>query len=245
MIQDRQNNVYETLVVPTPQFFTALYEVTFWTQYTVQMFQLIELLISSFLPQGNAWRLDTPKGYWFVARVDENVYNAENNVEDMSQEERMIKYKFTVRVPGYILASNVPGVPVPIKRYVSSPMITFDVSLDVNEQTDSDGIDDPFLGADDPTLPMDDVKNQRRDQRRTGRTRLFPNRENTPPDDPALQALPRGRQPNKYKKITGLNANGQVVTKYVRVVSTNAFTGETVFAPDTDLGGLTIVITED
>lgn len=251
MIPDRQNNVYETLVLPAPQFFTALYEVTFWAQYTVQMFQLIELLISSFLPQGNAWRLDTPKGYWFVATVDGNVYNSESNIEDMSGEERMIKYKFTVRVPGYVLASKVPGAPVPIKRYVSSPVITFDVGVDVGESVAASGIDDPFLGADDPTLPLDDVKNRRRDQRRTNGTRLFPGPDVTPPDDPALvgngrgSGLPRGQSPAQYRRITGLDRNGNVVTKLVRVVATNKFTGETVFAPDSDLGGLTIVVTDD
>lgn len=245
MLAERRNNIYETLSLPSPQFFTALYEVTFWTQYTVQMFQLVELLISSFLPQGNAWKLDTPKGYWFIATVDGNVYNAENNFDDMSQEERLIKYKFTIKVPGYILASKVPGAPIPIKRYVSSPVVTFDVGLAVGESVEAGSLDDPFLGADDPTLPLDDTKNRRRDQRRTEHTRLYPNADETSPHDPALKALPRGQAPAKYKKITALDKNGNLVTKFVRVVSTNRFTGETVFAPDTDLGGLTIVVTED
>ena len=245
MLPDRQNNVYETLVLPSPQFYTAMYEVTFWTQYTVQMFQLIELLISSFLPQGNSWRLDTPKGYWFIATVDGNVYNAENNFDDMSQEERLIKYKFTIKVPGYILSSKVPGAPVPIKRYVSSPVISFDVGLSVGETTGGGDLDDPFLGADDPTLPLNDTKNKRRDQRRTGADRLFPGPGVTSPDDPALKSLPRGHRPAQYKKVTGVDKNGNLVTKFVRVVSTNKFTGETVFAPDADLGGLTIVVAGD
>lgn len=245
MIPDRLNNVYETLVMPTPQFFTAVYEVTFWTQYTVQMFQLLEVLIASFLPQGNAWRLDTPKGYWFVATVDGNLYNAEQNVDDMSQEERLIKYKFTVKVPGYILASKVPGTPVPIKRYVSAPFITFDVGLGAHEQVEVDGLVDPFLGSDDPTLPLDDVKNRQRDQRRTGKTRLFPGPAVLSPHDPALASQGRGRQPAKYKKITALDKDGNLISKFVRIVSTNRFTGETVFAPDTDLGSLAIAVTDD
>lgn len=245
MIPDRKNNVYETLVLPAPQFFTAMYEVTLWTQYTVQMFQLIELLIASFLPQGNAWRLDTPKGYWFVATVDGNLYNPEGNIDDMSQEERIIKYKFTVKVPGYILATKVPGAPIPIKRYVSSPTITFDVGVDVGEASSEGTLDDPFLGADDPTLPLEDGKSRRRDQRRTNGSRLFPNIDAIPPDDPALNSLPRGQPTAKYKRVTAVDRNGNLVTKLVRVVSTNKFTGETVFAPDTDLGGLTIVVTED
>lgn len=245
MMPDRKNNIYETLVLPAPQFYTAQYDVTLWTQYTVQMFQLVEQLIASFLPQGNAWRLDTPKGYWFVATVDGNLFNAENNFDDMSQEERMIKYKFTVKVPGYILASGVPGAPVPIKRYVSSPSISFETGVSIGEGQGADGVDDPFLGADDPTLPLDDTKNGRRDQRRTDRTRLFPGSEIVPPGDPALNSVPRGQSLPKYKKVTAVDGEGNVVTKNVRVVSTNRFTGETVFAPDAELGGLTIVVTED
>jgi len=244
LLNDKKNNVYETLVLPAPQFFTAVYEVTFWTQYTVQMFQLVEMLISSFLPQGNAWRLDSPKGYWFIATVDGNVYNAENNFDDMSQEERLIKYKFTIKVPGYILASGVPGAPVPVKRYVSSPVISFDIGLNAGEEIGSDA-GDPFLGSDDPTLPLDDAPNKRRDQRNTGRTRLYPGSKVTSPNDPALAALGRGRPQAQYKKITGIDRNGNQVTKYARVVNTNRFTGETVFAPGTDLGGLTIVVTDD
>ncbi len=244
LLNDRKNNVYETLVLPAPQFFTAVYEVTFWTQYTVQMFQLVETLISSFLPQGNAWRLDSPKGYWFVATVDGNVYNAENNFDDMSQEERLIKYKFTVKVPGYILASGVPGAPIPVKRYVSNPIISFDVGLNAAEELGSDA-GDPFLGSDDPTLPIADAPNRRRDQRRDGKTRLYPGPNVTSPNDPALATLGRGRSQAQYKKIKGIDKNGNSVTKYARVVNTNRFTGETVFASGTDLGGLTIVVTDD
>lgn len=245
LMSDRTNNVYETIVVPAPQFFTAMYEVTFWTQYTVQMVQLVEQLISSFLPQGNAWRLDTPKGYWFVATVDSNVYAPDNNDEDTSQEERIIKYKFNIKVPGYIMATGVPGAPVPLKRYVSSPTISFDVGLSTGEVSDSETVPDPYLGSDDPTLPMADSANRRRDQRETGATKLYPNVADVSPHDPALKAPPRGRSLARYKQITGIDRHGRKVTKNVRVVNTNRATGETVFAPDTDLGGLTIVVIDD
>ncbi len=245
MLPDRQNNIYETLVLPSPQFFTAVYEVTFWTQYTVQMFQLVETLIGSFLPQGNAWRLETPKGYWYVATVDGNVYNAENNVDDMSQEERLIKYKFTVKVPAYIIATKVPGAPVPIKRYVSSPTISFDVGVGTTEEQSVNSVIDPFLGADDPTLPMNEINNHRRDQRMTNSTRLYPGSTDVSTEDPALNAFPRGISPVKYKKVTSINANGKTVTQYIRIVSVNRFSGETVYASGADLGGLTIEISDE
>jgi len=61
------DNIYETLTLPAPQFFSAKYEITFWTQYTQQMNQLMEVFMSSFLPQGQCFKLSTNKGYWFVA----------------------------------------------------------------------------------------------------------------------------------------------------------------------------------
>jgi hypothetical protein len=244
LFPDKRNNIYETIVLPSPQFYSAIYEIAMWTQYTQHMNQLIEQLMSSFLPQGNAWRLDTPKGYWFVATVEGNTYNAENNFDDMSQTERAIKLKFTVNVPGYILATQVPGAPVPIKRYVSSPIISFDVGLKESERVGTIGIDGPFLGSDDPTLPLDSSPNKRSDQRQTQSTRLYPNIDEQNPEDPALKSLPRGADTTKYKRVTGLDKNGKTVSKYVRIVSTNRFSGETVFAADADLGGLTIVLAD-
>jgi hypothetical protein len=39
LLQDRlsANNIYEIITVPQPQFFTAKYEVVFWTNYTQHM----------------------------------------------------------------------------------------------------------------------------------------------------------------------------------------------------------------
>jgi hypothetical protein len=229
---NRFNNVWEFIVVPTPQFFTAVYEVTIWTSYTTQMNQILEGLISSFLPQGNAWRLETKEGYWFVATVDGNLYSPDNNFDDMSQEERIIKYKFTVKVPGYILASRTPGAPVPVRRYISNPDIVFTVGLesDACEPSTSDVVDDPFLGADDPTLPSSIRQNDRSDQRLTKRTKLFPPGTRISINDPALTTLLRGMKPAKYKKLTGTNSRGQSIDRYVRVKKVNPATGETVYA---------------
>lgn len=254
LVPNRTNNVWETITVPAPQFFTAQYDITFWTQYTKHMNQLIEMTIASFLPQGNQWRLDTPKGYWFLATVDGGTYTSDTNADDYSQVERLIKYKFAVRVPGYILATGVPGAPVPLKRYVSSPVIEFSVGTSTDEADDGATIDDPFLGADDPTLPtgsdtdqQPNWENRRRDQRNTRGTRLQPNEDVlTNPDDPAVEQLPRGTRPAQFKKVTGYDQNGRLVTRLFRVRNVNKFTGETVLSPaDAALGGLTIVTVED
>ena len=250
LIPDRRNNVYETIVVPSPQFFTAQYDITFWTQYNTHMNQLIEQLVTSQLPQGNVWKITTPAGYWFLASVDENTYTADTNTDDYSAVERLLKYKFVIKVPAYFLASKVPGAPVPVKRYVSSPTISFSISGIgagvIDEQSSS--TNELSLGSDDPTLPLDpgdDAPSRRRDMRNVNATRLYPHVDASNPDDPARAQLPRGTSPPRFKKITGIDSKGRTVTKRVRVKNVNSVTGETVLSADASLGGLTFVIVED
>ena len=240
---NRKNNIFETLVVPSPQFFTANYEITVWTQYMQHTNQILEKIMSSFLPQGKSWKLTTPKGYWFIAKVEEGAFESETSFDDMSSSERFIKVKFSVQVPAYVWASSAPGIPVPVKRYVSSPIINFDVSPERNAPDPQPGAEEEFnngfiLGSDDPTLPLDDQPNARQDQRRPGWRQqvLLPANNNfASSNDPALTTSPRGVNPYTYKKI---EIGGQV--KYVRVVNINAASGETVYSAS-DLEGLQII----
>lgn len=241
MMSNNQNNVFETISIPSPQFYTSTFEVTFWAQYVLQMNQLLEQLISSFLAQGQSWKLTTSTGYWFIANVDGNVYNSETNVDDMSTDERMLKYKFTVKVPAYILASANPGSPIPVRKYVSSPIVSFDIDVGLGAEGDEE---DPFLGSDDPTLPLEAGKSSRDDQRRSGHSRLYPNKSRIASDDPALLAFKRGQSPPTYRSVIVTDAKGNVSKKHVRVTTTNRV-GETVFSPDEDFGTLSIKMTDD
>lgn len=121
------NNVWEILTIPQPQFFTTTYEVVFWTQYTVHMNEMIEKFVSSYLPQEKAFKLTTDKGYWFMAYVEDSFQNSDN-FDDFKDSERIIRYTITMKVKGYILAPQGATDQVPIKRWVSSPSISFDVS---------------------------------------------------------------------------------------------------------------------
>lgn len=245
MTSNRTNNVYETIVVPTPQFVTLRYDVEIWTQFTHHMNQIMEELLSSFLPQTQGWRIDTPKGYWFVGTLDGTTFEPETNFDDMSQTERVIKYKFTIKVPAYVYASSAPGIPIPVKRYVSSPIIKFDIGMPLDIDTSPHVDDDPLLGSDDPTLPLANSNVKNVDQRRNGRGRLYTSGPNIDPNDPALQSIPRGRRLPSYKKVIAKDTKGNLITKLVRVVTVNPSTGETAFANAGDLDGLTIVVIED
>ena len=184
------------------------------------MNQIIEKIMSSFLPQGQAWKLVTEKGYWFVATIEGGAYNIETNFDDMSTAERYTKCTFEVNVPAYVWASSAPGVPVPVKRYVSSPTIEFSMTNRGGSSPESpEGFSNNFaLGSDDPTLPLDDQANLRNDS-------AFANTE------------ARGINPSLFKKIQIGNK-----TKYVKIVTVNAATGETVYSA-TNFEGLKIIPT--
>lgn len=217
------NNVYETIVVPMPQFYTAKYQVTIWTQYTQHANQILETIFSSFLPQGQCWRLDTDKGYWFVAKVDDASFATETNFEDMSQQERYIKHTFNISVPAYFFASKSPGAPVALKRYVSSPDIVFtlDTAAGSSFPEDSDGY---VIGSDDPTLPLSLKKNRSEDQKQT--TKIFPVHKSI--YDPTT--------------LTEQEAASLSRGYTVKVLSTNS-KGETVYS-GAALGGLEIIVTK-
>jgi len=203
------NNIWEVITIPSPQFFSATYEVTFWAQYTIHMNQMLEKLLVSFLPQGQAIQLDTPKGYWFIATVDGGNYTPEDNADDMSSEERILKYKFTIKVPAYIVAPSTPGIPQPVRRFVSAPSIGFEFANNENEEL-VNGFPtktNPYDGADDPTRGFSlDGSIQPREQRTV-------------------------QQPENKIRIVKNPFTGKEQTEYIRVVSRNVRSGEATLKP--------------
>lgn len=244
--QDRLNNVWEIITIPTPQYFTSTYEIMFWTQYTTHMNQLIETFMASMLPWGMCWRIESPKGYWFVAKLEEGSFSNESNFQDVDGE-RIVKWKVTMKVPGYILATNNPGAPVPVRRYISSPLITF-TSPDVDPIFISENgtVSSPYLGDDDPTLPSDASGRtmRRRDMRQTNAALQYtPIRTDEPhPNDPALSGYPRGRKPARYVEETFVGKDGKKRIRYHRVTAVNKQAGETTYTGDWD--GLVVVVEE-
>lgn len=123
---DLGNNIFEVITMPFPTFYTALYEVTFWTQYAQHMNSLLERMMTSYDAQGHQFRIDTDKGYWYVAYVDDDL-SSEDNFVDYTSDERYVKYKFTLKVPAYLHGNERYGSGVPFRRYLSAPQIAFDV----------------------------------------------------------------------------------------------------------------------
>jgi hypothetical protein len=120
------HHIYEVITIPFPHFIDVSYEITFWTSYTIHMNQMIERLVGAYTGNRNQFKLESDKGYWFVAYPDTTVSN-QDNFDDFTNDERIIRYTFNVKVPGYIVASQNPGDMSPFRKFVSAPDVHFDV----------------------------------------------------------------------------------------------------------------------
>jgi len=209
-------NIYQIITLPSPQFFTATYEITIWAQYAVHMNQMLEKLMSSYLPTGQrTLKLNTPKGYWFIAYFDSG-YQSEDNVEEYTSSELIRKCKFQIKVPAYLISSSAPGVPKGARSHISAPVISFAIA---GEEVDTElvngvpGASDPYFGADDPDLY------------------LLSRQDNSILNRAEVKRIQRVQK----NPFTGKNES-----EFVRVVRQNPKSGETVLIPES--GGFKLKI---
>lgn len=126
-------NIYEIIELPPPKYFTASYEITLWAQYTLQMNDMITALMTLYQSYSQrTFQLETPKGYWFVGYAGEDL-SPGNNFDDFTDSERIVRYTFTMTVPGYLVNPTFPGSQTGIRRYVSAPEISFDAVISSGE----------------------------------------------------------------------------------------------------------------
>lgn len=198
------NNVFEIITIPFPQFFVSHYQITFWAQYRQHLNQMIERLMTNYNDHYSSIRLDTDKGYWFVAYFDDD-FTSEDNSDDFPDEERILKYTLNVSVPAFIVAPKNPGDPSPFRRYISAPQVSFGIyesnddliTTEKNSNNPSGDIDD-FILSD--VTQLDKQGNKK-----------------------------TGRVSNTFKSVIVKDRiTGQETTKFVKVISKNTRVGETV-----------------
>lgn len=203
------NNIWEIITIPSPQFFTVTYEVTIWTQHISHMNQIIDKFMASYLPTANGtFKLETQKGYWFIAKVQDNLFTAADNSENISGDERIIKTKLIIKVPAYQVAPTVPGAPSPVRRYVSAPLVTFPTDDQLVNVIPSG--QDIYSGSDDPSAFFSlDGSIQPREM--------------------------KTQQTNSAVHITRNPFTGRDRTEFVRVVNRSSKNGEAILRPDESL----------
>lgn len=122
------NNIYEIFELPNVKYYTATYEVTIWTQYTQQMNDLLMSFMNS--PHTGSkisFRIETDKGYYFVAYLDGDI-SPGNNFSEFTDSERIVRYSFNMSVPAYIINPSFEGSRNEIRRFISAPEISFDIT---------------------------------------------------------------------------------------------------------------------
>lgn len=208
LLQNRlsANNIYEIITIPQPQFFTAKYEVVFWTNYTQHMTYLIQTYMTSFLPQFRGHKLETDKGYWFIANTEDSFSNGEN-IDQFEGEERLIKYTFNINVKGYLLAAQYPTNAVPVRRWISCPNIVFDVSVAGDVQPKEHLERPPLKDTPHDGFTLTDIE-----------------------ENPKTKQTPTTQQKFVVNKTLFDPLTGKRRKKYVSILDTNQKKGETVFA---------------
>lgn len=219
---DVTRSIHEITTIPAPQFVTIKYDIKIWTAYTVHMNQLVERMIANYLPLDRAYKLTSPKGYWFVAYVEGDGISNESNADSVGDDERLIKSSMQIRVPTYLIAPDLPGAPQSVRSVLSSPDVMFEVP-EVHENSDST-VAAPFLGSDDPTLPLSVAQTRRQDKRETFEGRVG----KTWQRDPALYRYKRGEKLPRYNRDRKITI-AKIDDRYVRSRSVNSAVGETAY----------------
>lgn len=122
------NNIYEIFELPNVKYYTATYDITIWAQYTQEMNDIIMSFMNS--PHTGSkisFRIETDKGYYFVAYLDGDLTPG-NNFDEFTDGERIVRYSFSMSVPAYILNPKYEGSRNQIRRFVSAPQISFDLA---------------------------------------------------------------------------------------------------------------------
>ena len=122
-------NIFEVIQIPYPEFVAVTYDVIFWTQYMQQSNQMLETLLINFTGQGEEIPMTTAGGYELVAFFSGPFSNSGTNLDNFTEDERIIKHSFSVTIPGYVLNPKHPGMPKMIRSYVSAPELSFGVYL--------------------------------------------------------------------------------------------------------------------
>lgn len=107
--QAKRPPVFEYTSIPMPKFATLFYEITIWTQFQAQMNEVLEKIfysddyLESFtIPVEYDTETKKGKGHYFTGFKNSNV-TPESNVVEFSDQERIIKYTYSIKIPAYFL----------------------------------------------------------------------------------------------------------------------------------------------
>ena len=202
------DNIFEVITIPFPKFVRMTYEIAFWAQYTTHMNSMIEQMLIAYHAPGNNFKITTDAGYWFVGYVQDDFADG-NNFDDFTDQERVIKYTFTVVVDGYLVANDPEGKGSPLRSYYSAPTVEFGMSTISSDMKLGSGQYSPIGSMD---------------------TEDFILAETTVLDKHGNEQSWRGRPTQKVRAVVQDPFSGKDRLKYLPVLSSDSRSGETVMS---------------
>lgn len=118
------NNIFEIIEIPYPKFTAIKYEAIFWAQYLKQANDMMQTLFRSFTGMWHEAVAKTESGHELILKFAQT-FNIDNNFDNYSDDERLIKHSIDLTVLGYILSPKNKGMPNQIRSYFSAPQINF------------------------------------------------------------------------------------------------------------------------
>lgn len=235
------NNVYEIFELPNVRYYTATYDITIWTQYTQQMNHLLmSFMNASHTNSKLTFRIETDKGYYFVAYLDSG-FSPGNNFEEFTDDERIVRYSFSMSVPAYILSSDHEGSRNEIRRFISAPQVTFDMKTVNAPLTQKQQVGVPSGRPGDYTLSHLDAE----DESNPGQALGTPGETNAGDkyDSATLGGASSGRETVEVIRTFRDPVTGETVKEILPFKQRNQRKGETVYqAQLTDnIGTITVV----
>lgn len=205
----KADHIYEIISIPFPQFYTATYEIVLWTNYIQHMNYMIETIMANQITPGRGFHLKTEKGYWFAATMDTTL-TAQDNFDDTSDTEKLVKYTFNIAVRGYLLAPQGTGQRVPFKRYLTTVNMGFETFVAPGDAFETPPIDRYAETKIDPTttnpyILSDIEEDPQTKQKQTSQEKIIFQRSYRDPSSQTQQ------------------------TKYVKQMANNQKKGETVY----------------
>lgn len=151
-------NIYEIFEIPPVKHYIANYEITFWCQYTQQMNSMLTILMGGYTNNNRpSFRLETNKGYFFTGFV-EDAFSPDVNFDDFTEDERLVKCSISMKVQAFLVAPRSIGQPSPVRRYVSSPNISF--SLHEGIDIDPNGVNPTVTSNRNDDHVLDDLTHE-------------------------------------------------------------------------------------
>jgi hypothetical protein len=116
---------------------------------------LLEIFASARTGVGQEYKIKSKKGYFYIAELEAGA-SLENNTDNFSDEERLIKTGVTLNVMGYIIATSAPGQTSPFRRFLSAPVIDFQTTQSSGELEVP--IDNSVPSGDESKFALSDIK---------------------------------------------------------------------------------------